>query len=214
MSDLPVGWASAALEDLASPEPRAITDGPFGSNLKTSHYTTSGPRVIRLQNIGDFRFNEDQAHISQEHFERLRTHEVHPNDVLIAGLGEHLPRACLAPGSLGSAVVKADCFRVRLHPSISPQYVCAALNSPQVRSSASQQISGVGRPRLNLQKVRGIHLAIPPAAEQERIVAAIEEQFTRIDAGVAALARGFRVLRQSFGGDEKVPSLNWENAAV
>ena len=30
---------------------------------------------------------------------------------------------------------------------------------------------------------------VPPVAEQERIVAAIEEQFSRLDAGVAALER-------------------------
>jgi type I restriction enzyme, S subunit len=196
VSQLPPGWAFARLEDLASSEPRSITDGPFGSNLKTSHYTASGPRVIRLQNIGDFRFNEDQAHISEEHFERLRAHEVRPNDILIAGLGEHLPRACLAPASIGPAIVKADCFRVRLNPGVSPGYVCAALNSPQVRSAASQQISGVGRPRLNLQKVRDIRLAIPPAAEQERIVAAVEEHFSRIDAGIAALRRARQNLKQ------------------
>lgn len=36
----------------------------------------------------------------------------------------------------------------------------------------------------------GTKLAIPPRAEQERIVAAVEEQFSRLDAAVAALARG------------------------
>ena len=50
---LPTGWVWATLDQLAAPEHRAMTDGPFGSNLKTSHYTTDGPRVIRLQNVGD-----------------------------------------------------------------------------------------------------------------------------------------------------------------
>lgn len=109
MTNLPPGWVFATLSDLASLEPRSITDGPFGSNLKTSHYAASGPRVIRLQNIGNFKFNDDRAHISQEHFQSLRTHEVQPSDVLIAGLGEQLPRACLAPPWLGQAIVKADC---------------------------------------------------------------------------------------------------------
>jgi type I restriction enzyme S subunit len=78
---------------------------------------------------------------------------------------------------------------MRLHRDVSPVYVCAILNSPQIRSAASQRISGVGRPRLNLQKVREIRLPVPPLAEQQRIVNAIEEQFSRIDAGVAALDR-------------------------
>ena len=32
-------------------------DGPFGSGLKSEHYTDSGVRVIRLQNIRDGRFS-------------------------------------------------------------------------------------------------------------------------------------------------------------
>src|SRR5664280_2157911 len=185
--DLPPGWAEASVQDLASPEPRPITDGPFGSNLKTAHYTPEGPRVIRLQNIGELRFVDDRAHISQEHFESLSAHSVRPNDVLIAGLGEQLPRSCLAPSFIGSAIVKADCFRVRTHPEIVPAYLCALLNSPQVRSASSARISGVGRPRLNLQKVREIRIPVPPTKEQDRIVAAIEEQFSRLDTGVAVL---------------------------
>src|SRR4051812_39673594 len=100
---MPVGWSTARLGDLAAAEPRAITDGPFGSNLKTADYTDSGPRVVRLQNIGDMRFLDDESHISDAHYERLSAHAVQANDVLVAGLGEQLPRACLAPASLGPA---------------------------------------------------------------------------------------------------------------
>jgi len=189
MSGLPPGWVLATLQDLAAVEPRSITDGPFGSNLKTAHYTNSGPRVIRLQNIGDGIFLDEHAHISQEHFNALLSHSVRPNDLLIAGMGEILPRACLAPKALGDAIVKADCFRVRLHPKIEPGYVCAVINSPPVRNAASQLISGVGRPRLNLKKVREVQVPVPPAAEQKRIVAAIEEQFSRMDIALVALER-------------------------
>lgn len=41
-----------------------------------------------------------------------------------------------------------------------------------------------------------VPLAIPPTAEQKRIVAAIEEQFSRLDAGVAALERVRQNLRR------------------
>ncbi len=39
-------------------------------------------------------------------------------------------------------------------------------------------------------------IALPPLAEQRRIVAAIEEQFTRLDAGVAALKSARARLKQ------------------
>jgi len=82
VSELPHGWAWVEVEDLAANEPSAFTDGPFGSNLKTSHYTEHGPRVIRLQNIGDGMFVDERAHISEEHFQRLRRHEARANDVV------------------------------------------------------------------------------------------------------------------------------------
>ena len=93
--DLPPGWTWARLEDLVAAEPRAITDGPFGSNLKTAHYTDSGPRVIRLQNIGDGVFRHEDAHVSEEHYMSLIQHSVREGDLVVASLGETLPRACL-----------------------------------------------------------------------------------------------------------------------
>jgi type I restriction enzyme S subunit len=87
LSSLPDGWTWATIEELAASEPNSITDGPFGSNLKTEHYMNSGPRVIRLQNIGDGVYVDEEAHISEAHFERLQKHRVFANDVVIAGFG-------------------------------------------------------------------------------------------------------------------------------
>ena len=83
LPSLPKGWTWIALRDLASDEARAITDGPFGSNLKGSHYTDAGPRVVRLQNIGDGEFRDEKAHIAPEHYERLRAHAAVPGDVVV-----------------------------------------------------------------------------------------------------------------------------------
>ena len=189
MSDLPKGWVTARLDELLAPEPAAITDGPFGSNLKTEHYQDSGPRVIRLQNIGDGDFRDERAHISVERFQALGKHEARAGDIIVAALGETLPRACLVPPGLGPAIVKADCIRVRLHPEMDARFVSAMLNSPPVRKDATAQISGVGRPRLNLAKIRSIRLPVPPVKEQERIVAAIQVQLSRLDTAEQLLGR-------------------------
>lgn len=194
MKDLPEGWEWAELGELAESEPRSITDGPFGSNLKTSHYTESGPRVIRLQNIGDGRFEDDRAHISEQHFAHLQKHSVEPGDVLIASLGKELPRSCIAPDWLGPAIVKADCIRFRPGPRVDGRFVSHMLNSQPLRRGLSDIIHGVGRPRLNLREIKGIRLPVPPRDEQQRIVEVIEEQFSRLDAGVESLQRAERNL--------------------
>ena len=185
---LPSGWVWASLGDLASDAPNSVTDGPFGSKLKTAHYTEDGPRVVRLQNIGDGEFVDARAHVSPEHFRDLAKHAVKPGDILIAMLGENLPRACAAPCDLGPAIVKADCAKFTPHPSgPSQRYLMYALNSPVIRRNAV--VHGVGRPRLNLSEIKAISIPLAPRPEQDRIVAEIEKQFTRLDAAIAALKR-------------------------
>ncbi|MBC7077582.1 MAG: restriction endonuclease subunit S, partial [Synergistales bacterium] len=77
---------------------RSITDGPFGSSLKSSHYSTDGARVIRLGNVGTAEFvDHDQAFIPIDYFETLRAHSVREGDIVVAGLGDAsrpVGRAC------------------------------------------------------------------------------------------------------------------------
>lgn len=185
-------WPVVTLNDLQSEEPRAITDGPFGSNLARRHYTETGPRVVRLQNIGDGRFVDEKAHISEEHFESLRAHEVKAGDLLVASLGEVLPRACLAPVSLGPAIVKADCIRIRLREDVDSRWVLHAMQRPEVRRWADEHRHGVGRPRLGLGVIRQIPVPLPPLDEQLRIVDLLEDHLSRLDAAENYLASGLR----------------------
>ncbi|MFF5244531.1 restriction endonuclease subunit S [Streptosporangium sp. NPDC000095] len=186
MTDLPPGWEWTTLEDLLAAEPRAITDGPFGSKLASKHYTAHGARVIRLQNIGDGVFRDERAYISSEYFEELRAHEVQAGDLLLASLGEVLPRVCIVP-DIGPAIVKADCIRARIHPDVDTRWVLYALMSPESRSHAASLIKGVGRPRLGLGAIKKLPIPLPPPAEQRRIAAAFESDVSHLDAGDKAI---------------------------
>lgn len=186
-TELPPGWAWATLEDVLATAPRSITDGPFGSNLKSAHYTEEGARVLRLQNVGDGVFRDERAFISLDHFASLRNHEVLAGDLIIASLGEVLPRVAIVPDLKVQAIVKADVIRARIHASISSKWVLYALMSPQVRKYTASRIKGVGRPRLGLGEIRRIPIPIPPFAEQQRIVESLEDQISRLDAAVGDL---------------------------
>jgi type I restriction enzyme S subunit len=97
----PKGWDQAQIGDLAE----IFSDGPFGSNLKSSHYTESGVRVIRLQNIGVREFvDNDKAFVSNSHYEELSKHTCLPGDVLIGTLGDPNLRACIQPHHIPIAI--------------------------------------------------------------------------------------------------------------
>ena len=189
-----MSWPQVPLESLAAPFKGSITDGPFGSNLARQHYRSSGPLVVRLQNIGDGVFVESRAHIDADHFESLRKHEVLPGDLLIASLGEVLPRACIAPRDLGSAIVKADCIRVRLRDDVDQRWVNYSLQRPAARKWAEQHRHGVGRPRLGLRGIRAIPIPLPSLAEQRRIVEILKAHLSRLDSASHELSRASRRL--------------------
>ena len=153
-----------------------LQDGPFGSNLKSSHYVDEGVRVVRLQNIGSGHFDDrDQAFISPEHFEKLQKHTCEAGDVLVATLGDPILRAAIQPESLPVALNKADCIQLRCDPErASPQYVTHYLNSSVAQAHAAGLAHGQTRPRVNLTQLRRLPVPLPPIEEQRRIAAVLD----------------------------------------
>jgi type I restriction enzyme, S subunit len=158
----------------------AITDGPFGSSLMSSHYSESGARVIRLGNIGRAEFRaHDVAYIPLSYFAQLRRHEAEPGDLIVAGLGDQnhpLGRACVLPSDIGPAIVKADCFRLRLNKSrILHEYAALALSSPPISEQIVLLARGSTRARINLEVVREIRLPLPSLERQQKTISKLGE---------------------------------------
>lgn len=121
--------------------------------------------------------------------------------MVIAALGEALPRACVIPDDIGPAIVKADCIRFKANPSVLlSAYATIALNADSTRQRVTAAIHGVGRPRLSLGEIREIRFLLPPLEVQGQIVENLERCFALADRTAAEiyvqLARAAR-LRQA-----------------
>jgi type I restriction enzyme S subunit len=66
-------------------------------------------------------------------------------------------------------------------------YLLYALRSAGLQEQMRRHIRASSQPDLGLEYIRQLEISLAPLAEHQRIVAAIEQQFTRLDAGVAAL---------------------------
>lgn len=80
-------------------------------------------------------------------------------------------------------------YLIRFRPKIDEHYVAYFLQSPSYWQAISEQRLGIAIPNVNASKLRQIEFPLAPLSEQHRIVAKIEELFTDLDAGVAALKR-------------------------
>lgn len=198
---LPQGWVRCRLEELLANEAGALTDGPFGSSLKSEHYVDAGCRVIRLNNVGAGRFNDtDSVFIDMSRFQALRRHAAEPGDLVTAALGEPLGRTCLVPEGIGPAIVKADCFRTRLDPRIDVRLIAFWLNSDELARYFGGKGKGVGRVRINTRALRDAPIPLPPAERQRAIANRLEHIEGRAQAarGEAAKAvKASEALRRS-----------------
>lgn len=161
----PRGWKTVRLGDLAE----KMSDGPFGSNLKTSHYVQAGVRVLRLQNIGVGYFNDaDRAYVSPAHFETLPRHHCLPGDVIIATLGDPNLRACILPDSIPQALNKADCVQFKCRANAAdPEYICWLMNMPSTLAMAASLVQGITRTRISMGRLRELVVPIPALAVQK-----------------------------------------------
>lgn len=170
-------------------------DGPFGSKLKTSDYTISGVRVVRLENIGHLEFkNDKKTFISSDKYEELQSNTLCENDLLFSSFVDEDVRVCLVPKSNETFINKADCFCLRTNPDlVSPHYLAFILASKASYDQIKNKVQGITRPRINLGTLRSLEFELPPLPEQHEIVRRVEQLFayaSTIEKQVnAALAR-------------------------
>ena len=191
-----------------------FSDDPFDSNLKTEHYTGSGIRVIRLQNIGIGQLiDEDKAYISESHFASLDKHCCLPGDVIVGTLGDPNLRACILPTSIPVALNKADCVQMRANLDVATaEYLGWLLNMPHTLYMATGMIHGQTRTRINMGRLAELQVPIPPLPLQQKF-SQIVQKFDRLRAQQREAERQTEhhfqtLLHQAFEGELAPESVN------
>lgn len=106
-------------------------------------------------------------------------------DVLYGRLRPYLNKVIRAPFS---GLCSTEFIVFPRQPHLLSTFLLYRLNSSEFVSFASH-LNGGDRPRVDFAEIGRFRICLPPLAEQRRIVAKIEELFSDLDAGVAALER-------------------------
>jgi type I restriction enzyme, S subunit len=111
------------------------------------------------------------------------------DDIVLSIVGT-IGKVAIVPAALDGGNITQSSVRIRVRPEIAiPHFIAWALRSPLLFRQYEQHRLGTAVPRLNVAHVRELQIPLPPVDEQQRIVAEIEKQFPRLDAGVASLKR-------------------------
>ena len=176
--NLPSGWVWVKLEDIAID----MADGPFGSNLKSSHYTTDREvRIIQLSNIGEYGWRDDNVRYTTfEHAKDIQRSIVDSGDIVIAKM---MPagRAIICPNKDKAYVLSSDAVKLKPSSLLNISYLLYAINSPLFQNQVNENVQGVTRLRTSIAKLKSYAFPLPPLNEQTRIVNSLVHYLSIID---------------------------------
>jgi type I restriction enzyme, S subunit len=184
---LPAGWVWTTIGDVA----QLVRGVSYDKSAVTETAQSGYVPVLRATNIQDERLTLDAELVYVPDRFGKSEQLLQTGDVVI----------CMSSGSkhlVGKAAQLAHewhgsfgtfCAAARFDTAINQKYAGYFFSSPNYRSLIRQKSSGVNINNLRHHDIEDFPFPIAPRAEQHRIVAKIEEQFTRLDAGVAALKR-------------------------
>ena len=180
-ADLPEGWCWASVDQL--------TDGERSCGYGV---LVPGPEVdggIPLVRVGDI----GEGSVDQRHMKRIapaiaaqfsRTF-LRGGEVLMSLVGT-IGRTAVAPGSLAGANVARAIGVIPVSGLVEPRWVEHWFRSPRQRSIMDSKSHEVARKTLNLEDVRAANVALPPLAEQGRILEAVSDLLSVADASLVS----------------------------
>lgn len=195
VGELPDGWVLATIGELITPE-GVFIDGDW---VESKDQDPDGDvRLLQLADIGDGIYkNKSSRFLTMESAVELRCTFLKKGDVLLARMPDPLGRACIFPGDEKECVTVVDVCVIRTGTDdVGHKWLMYWVNSPTFRNTIASLESGTTRRRISRGNLATITFPVPPPEQQKRIVAKIEELFSHIDAGIAALNKTKKLLKQ------------------
>jgi len=182
---LPAGWSTAEIREVALVRPGRASAFEMSPDLSV----TFVPMSAVDENRGAITDAQERPYASvRKGFTAFRE-----GDVIVAKITPCMEngKAAVARNLVNGTGFGSTEFHV-LRPTgvIVAEFLCHFVRQQAFRNEAADHMTGsVGQKRVPADFISEHGIPVPPLPEQHRIVAEIEKQFTRLDAGVAALER-------------------------
>jgi type I restriction enzyme S subunit len=181
---LPTGWYWTTVGEICSKTGSGST--PRGGK---EVYKSSGIPFLRSQNVYDDGLRlDDVAFIDAETHQRMGSTKVLARDLLLNITGGSMGRCCRVPDDFDEANVSQHVAILRLAVCGTEGFLHLLVRSPYFQAFIFEEQTGAGRGGLPKNRMDNIAVALPPLAEQHRIVAKVDELMALCDQLEAARA--------------------------
>jgi type I restriction enzyme S subunit len=188
MRELPPGWSWSTLGDLLAELRNGVfVSRPGRDKTERPILRISAVRPMALD-IKDVRYLPTATVVRNEESSQVKV-----GDLLFtrySGNPDYVGACGMVRQSVPNLLYPDKLIRGRVIPGVEPGYLETAMAAPETRAEVRRRVkTTAGQVGIAGSDLRSVPIPVPPLAEQERIVAAIEEQFSRLDAAVVALKR-------------------------
>ena len=176
--EVPVGWEWARCADYFL----ELCTGPFGSVIHQEDYVRNGVPLINPSHMINGNIVHDpRVTLKQEDAERLSAYALSAGDLVLARRGE-VGRYALVTAHEHGWLCGTGSFFVRLHTSCNRSYLGLLFTDSRFRQHLQGESVGTTMTNLNQRILLDSLIAVPPLAEQSRIVTRVEELMQLCDA--------------------------------
>ena len=176
----PAGWQETSLGEIClrvpKVRPRDEPDEAF-TYLDIASIDNTAYRVV-----------SPKSYLGKDAPSRARQ-KVRPGNTLFSTVRTYLKNIAIVPPEFGGQVASTGFCVLNPADEINPRFVFYHVVSDDFVSNLNPLQRGTSYPAVRDDDVLTQRIDLPPLAEQRRIVAEIEKQFTRLDTSVAALRR-------------------------
>ncbi|WP_139856655.1 restriction endonuclease subunit S [Aequorivita sinensis] len=175
LGEIPESWELVPIYELRNKADRyGFTGGPFGSDLKSEHYTETGVKILQLQNIGEGKFiDKGITFTSEEKADELFSCNIFPGDIILAKMAP-VARSCKVPFTDERYVMCSDGIRLSVDKEkFNNEFVFQAINSKYFLDNAEAKSTGTTRARIGLKDLKLIPIAVPKDIKEQVEIAEI-----------------------------------------
>jgi type I restriction enzyme, S subunit len=181
VKDLPPGWVSRKLGEIAETR--------LGRMLSAGRETGEHAKpYLRNRDVQWGHINVNQLPVMDFGPREAARFLLQPGDVLVCEGGE-VGRAAIWTGQLRECYYQKALHRIRVSQVLMPEFLRYLLEYYAGTRAFERFTSGSTIAHLPQEDLRRLPIPVPSIEEQKRIVAAVDEQLSRLDVGTVSLNR-------------------------